>query len=175
MKTVPNRYHPLLRVLHGSVALLLFALIAVGLYMTEVAKPPFKGELYGVHKSFGMLVLGLILLRVVVRQVTAIPPHNEAMPRWQKNAARGVHALLYPLMLSMPLSGYLMSVSAGYPVSFFGLAVPSLIGKDKHLHHFVADIHETAYWVLLAVVAVHVLAVIRHTLQGHSVWRRMWW
>jgi cytochrome b561 len=167
------KYHPFLRLLHWVVALLLFGLIGVGLYMTEVAKPPFKGELYGLHKSFGMLALFLIALRLLVRQFTRIPPHLDAIPHWQRRAATLVHWLLYPLMLAMPLSGYLMSVTAGYPVQMFGLTIPPLWDKDKALNHLMRDVHETAYWVLLAVVALHVLAVLRHARQGHSVWRRM--
>jgi cytochrome b561 len=168
-----SKYHPFLRILHWVSGLMLLGVAGLGLYMSDLPNSPVKFGWYGWHKSFGMLLLLLITLRWLVRQATALPSAPEGTPAWQILAAKLSHWAFYPLMLAMPISGYVISTAGGHPVSMFGIAIPALIGKDKHIASLAYKIHETAIWILLALVAVHILAVLKHWKDGHSVLRRM--
>ena len=86
------------------------------------------------------------------------------MPRWQKAASHGTHHLLYLLIFAVPLSGWLMSSAKGYQTVWFGvLPLPDLVGKDKALGELLSGVHQWVNFTLLALVAMHLAAVAKHT------------
>ncbi len=113
---------------HWLMALLIITLGCVGLYMADLPNSPDKIKIYALHKSTGLTVLALALLRLAWR-LRDPRPRDVPMPAWQAAAARGVHVALYGLMLVMPLSGWLFNSAAGFPLQWFGLVnLPSLSG-----------------------------------------------
>lgn len=162
------------KLFHWGMALLVISLICVGLYMDSMPLGPEKLKLYGLHKSFGVLVLMLAVLRIGWR-FSAKSPMLLGMPRWMMLAARSTHASLYALLFLMPLSGWAMSAAAGFPVSFFGLfLLPPLVGPDNEMKHIYAEAHEYMAYLLILIIVVHASAALwHHFVRRDDTLRRM--
>jgi len=80
----------------------------------------------------------------------------------EKILAHLAHGALYLLMIIVPLSGYLMLNLFGYPVKFFSIELPSLVTANPELGMTFAEIHEVSAFILLGIVAIHILAVVKH-------------
>ena len=165
MDTTITRYTTTAIALHWLTALLIFAVFPLGMYMHDLPLSPTKLQLYSYHKWIGVTVLLLAALRIVWRVTHKPPALPSTMPRWQQIASEGAHQLLYVLMLAIPFSGWLMSSAKGFKTVWFGvLPLPDLVGKDKALGDALAGVHEALSYVLLAVVVLHLAAVIKHRL-----------
>jgi cytochrome b561 len=145
-------------------ALLLLAMVAFGLYMTGLPLGVRKLKLYALHKSFGILVLGLAVLRVLWRLRVTRPP-AVPMPAWQSWAAGAAALALYALMFLIPLSGWLFNSAAGFPLRWFGLVnLPHLVAANATLKPLARDLHEALAWTLVVLVALHAAAAVKHHL-----------
>lgn len=159
----PSRYGGVAITLHWVVALLILGLLGVGLWMTELKASPFKIQVYGWHKAIGLTVLTLAALRLIWRVTHRPPDLPAAIPRWQRLAAGISHWSLYGLMLAMPLTGWLQNSAAGFPLTWFGLfKVPPLIARDRDAFAFWQDVHQALAYTLMALIALHVAAAIKH-------------
>ena len=144
-------------------ALLIFTMLGLGLYMTSLTFSLEKLKLYGWHKELGVLILMLVIFRILWRLSNITPPLPTAMPHWQKLASRAAHLAFYGFLIIMPLTGWLISSAAGLPVSFFGLFVlPTLIPADEHLRLLFSDIHQWLAYTLIATICAHVAAALQH-------------
>src|SRR5262249_37078940 len=114
------------------------------------------------HKSFGLTVLALAVLRFILRLKLGAPPLPESIPAHERALAHMSHWLFYVFMIGIPLSGYVMTASFGTPLKWFGLPVPHLIGIDRDRGHLFADIHAYAAYTLIGLITIHVLAVVLH-------------
>lgn len=115
------------------------------------------------HKSIGMTVLGLVLVRILWRLFNRPPPLPLDTPRWQRRASAATHWTLYLLILAMPLSGWAWSSAAGYGAEFFGLIeIPGFIAANKSWADRLHRVHETLALALVAVISIHVLAALHH-------------
>ncbi|MFU8878152.1 MAG: cytochrome b, partial [Wenzhouxiangellaceae bacterium] len=120
-------------------------------------------QLVNQHKSIGMTVLLLVLLRIAWRLFNRPPPLPPWTPAWERRAAAATHWLLYGLILAMPLSGWAWTSSAGYGAEFFGLLdIPGIAPVDERLEEILGGVHEWLSRAILALVALHVLAALRH-------------
>lgn len=170
-------HYPLsMKLFHWVMGLAIVGLLAVGLYMEGLPREdPLKWPLYDLHKAIGVCVLLLFVPRVLNRmrsQVPAFPEHFRAI---EKHAAHFGHLVLYGLMVAMPISGVVMSQSGGYPISVFGLIVPTFIDKDPDLFKQARELHELLGNGLIVVVSIHILAVIKHRLiDKTNLLDRMW-
>jgi len=153
--------------LHWLVAALVVVQVAWGWAMQEIPKHPLgpRAEAFNLHKSIGLTILALMLVRLGWR-LRHPPPPLPAMPRWQSMLARGNHALLYAALLAMGIAGYLGSVFSGYPVKVFGLVVPAWGWKDEAIKAAMSAIHLVTSWVLVAAIALHVAGAFKHALTG---------
>lgn len=129
--------------------------------------------LYEWHKSLGVLVFVLFWLRVLTRWLTTVPPLPETIPAIQRFTAHIVAYLLYICMLVMPVSGYAVSNMNGYGVKFFGYPLPTMFAENPELAQLAEQIHTYTAYVLLGLLALHILGVILHHLQGEEILRRM--
>jgi cytochrome b561 len=172
---VPLKYKSTAKLLHWLIALLVFGLLAVGLYMTGLKTTPQKIQLYMTHKSVGLTVLLLMCGRLLYRWRNPAPALPEAMPAWQKHMAALTHVMLYLLLLAMPISGWLMNSASGFPMKYFGwFRVPDLIARDAERLAFFKAAHEYIAWSLMAFIVLHVLAALKHHfLNRDDVLRRM--
>ena len=114
------------------------------------------------HKSFGMLILLLVLVRINLRAWKPTPPIVPPLPAWQHWLARVVHLTLYAAMIAMPLLGWLMTSAKGGTIPFFGLTVAPLISPDKALGHTLEEIHEFIGNALYYVIGLHAAAALFH-------------
>jgi cytochrome b561 len=150
--------------LHWLTAALIAANLLLGLAMVPLPITPRKLEWYVWHKSIGITIFTLTSLRLAWRAVRP-HPHPVPMPAWQRRAAAASHALLYVLLLVIPVSGWLYSSATGVQVSYLGLfALPNLVDKDKALGDALRLVHVGLNSLLVAVVLVHVVAAIKHHL-----------
>ena len=171
-----GRYTRTAIVLHWLIAIVVLGMIGWGWWMQQIPKIPVgpRVDAYNLHKSVGLSVLLLMLLRVAWR-ATNPPPGLPPMPRWQAGAARCVHLLLYLCLLVQPLSGYLGSAYSGYPVKFFGLTLPAWVPKDAALKDSMSLIHLANSWVLVTAVLLHLAGSAKHALiDRDGSFRRMW-
>lgn len=152
------------RTLHWLMALLIIGLGLVGLYMTDLPNSAQKVRIYALHKSVGLTVLALLLLRLAWRLADR-RPDELPMPHWQALAARAVHVLLYLLMLVLPLSGWLYNSASGYALQWFGLFnLPAIVERSHDLHEIAEEAHELMFWLLALMVAAHAGAAFYHHL-----------
>jgi len=163
IKNTENSYGWVSRFLHWIVFVLVAGMLAIGLYMTDQKFSPDILKLYGLHKSIGITVLALAVLRVIWTLSNTAPKMLGLEKPWEKLAARSVHGLLYLCLFIMPLSGWVMSSTAGYPVSVFGLfTLPDLVGADKELHELTEEIHELTAYGFMGLIAAHAGAAFLH-------------
>jgi cytochrome b561 len=173
----PQRYTRFAVALHWIVAAVVFAQFSLGWLMQEIAKQPPgpRASAFNVHKSIGLVILGLMLVRIAWRLSHPAPP-LPAMPRWQARAALANHVLLYALLVAMPLAGYLGSAFSGYPVRFFGIMLPSWAPKSDAMKHAMSEVHLVAPWLLAAAVLLHLAAVVKHAMVDRDgLLARMGW
>lgn len=172
-----QRYTTVAVVLHWIVALVVIGQFALGWLMQEIPKSPpgQRAAVFNVHKSIGITILALMLVRLAWRY-THPPPALPPMPRWQAWTALANHRFLYALLIVMALAGYLGSSFSGYPVRFFGIALPSWAAKNDALKELMSNVHLVCAWLLATAVALHLAAVAKHALVDHdAILARMGW
>ena len=158
-----SRYDGTAIALHWTGALLILAGAGLGLTMVGLPLTPEKLRLYAWHKWIGITVFLVALARLAWRWYAPPPAYPATMARWQARAARLVQALLYTLMLAIPVSGWLYSSSTGVSVSYLGVVpLPNLVPKDKALASALLLLHQSLNAVLGAVVILHVAAAMKH-------------
>ena len=172
--TTPGRYRRPAMTLHWLIAILIFGGYGLGLFMSDLPASAEKLQYYSWHKWTGVTVFLLALLRAGWRLTHPAPPLVSG-PRWEHWAAHGAHLALYLLMLAIPLSGWLHSSASGYQTVYLGLLpIPDLIGKNKPVSEFFAEVHEWLNYALLAVLLLHAAAALQHHwLRRDDVLRRM--
>ncbi len=160
---------------HWLMAILIIGLLAVGLIMADMENSPDKFKLIGLHKEFGLVVLFLACARLGWKILDVSPLLPDNLGKFAKLGAKTAHCLLYILMFAMPLTGWLMSSAAGFPVSMFGLfLMPNLIAPDKQFGHDMGEVHENLAWVLIVLITLHVLAaLLHHFYYKDNILRRM--
>ncbi|MBX3591697.1 MAG: cytochrome b [Burkholderiaceae bacterium] len=157
------RWNALARWLHWSIALLVFVQIPLGWLASTWELSPAKLGLFAWHKSLGILVLALMVLRIVWRTTHRPPPWPLAMGRGERRAARLTHASLYLLLVLLPLTGWIVNDAAGVPFSIFRLVpLPSFVGPDEAVADAVARVHHGLSLALVALLVLHVGAALRH-------------
>jgi cytochrome b561 len=127
------------------------------------------------HKSVGITILSLAVLRLTWRLIGSTPPLPSATPIWQRRAAHVSHFLLYALLLLVPVLGWLMSSARNFPVSWFGLVtLPDLIAPNRPAYEFLHDAHEFCARLLAVIALVHIAAALKHHfIERDDVLRRM--
>ena len=149
--------------LHGAMALLMVAGFSIGLYMVGLPLSPLKLQLYSYHKWIGVSVAALLLPRIIWRGLHAPPPLPAGMPAWERTAAHASHLLLYVLMASVPVSGWLMSSAKGVTTVYLGLwPLPDLLARNEPLGLFLQALHRILNYALLSLVSLHVAAALKH-------------
>lgn len=167
LKSDARRWGSLAKTFHWLIVLLIIVQGVLGLYMVELPKKPNIIPYYNFHKSIGLTILALAVLRLVWRLFDRRPEEPPGMPRWQALGARVGHALLYLLLFLVPLSGWWFdSVTKLRPLYWFGLIqIPALGGPDPNtpnLKEIAAASHEWLFWTLVAVAAGHAAMALIH-------------
>jgi cytochrome b561 len=169
-----ERYTRTAIALHWLIAALVLVELAHGWWMQEIPKQPpgLRADAFNLHKSAGLVVLALMLIRLGWR-IAHRPPALPPMLKWQALLAKANHVLLYTMVIAMPLSGYLGSVFSGYPIKWFGVTLPAWGWADPTIKDWMSVVHLTTSWILLVSLCLHITGTIKHTLAGDRVMARM--
>jgi cytochrome b561 len=169
-------YHPVAKTLHWITALLVLGMIGVGLWMVDLPIGVTKLLAYAWHKWIGLVVLTLTVLRLLWRWYSPPPPLPDTVTAWESRLAPVSHGALLVLLLAMPVSGWLMSSAGGVTVYWFGMVqLPDLVARDPLTFEMLRVTHHQLAWVLIALLAVHVSAVVHHdVVRRDGIFRRMW-
>lgn len=156
-------YGAVAQFLHWLTAALIFAILPIAWVMTEMAKDnPDREDLFLVHKSIGVTIFALVVLRLVWRATHPAPPLVGRFARWEAFLAKLNYVLLYFILIAMPISGFITSAASNHPVNYFGLFTLPSLPENKPLAHLAGEAHEAMAWVVYAAVALHILAVAWH-------------
>jgi cytochrome b561 len=162
-KNTTTTYGTVNKFLHWSIGLLIIAMVAVGMYMTSMEGSDQKWYIYGLHKSFGIVVLVLVFARVLWRLVNITPDLPASMPDWQKKASKLTHYALYLIMVVYPVSGFLMSVMAGRYIEVFGMFTIPFFTEEKTATASAAHwMHVNLTYVAIGLISFHVFAALYH-------------
>ena len=150
--------------LHWLVAAGLVGMLLFGMAVGAMTSGPEKTAAIQIHKSFGIIVGGLALVRLVWRCREGFPPPVPLMPRWEVRAARRMHEALLCFTVAMPLTGVLKSISYARPVEVFGMPfLPQLLAeKNVPLNEAVSLAHMTLGYLLAVLVLLHAAAALKH-------------
>lgn len=158
----PVSRHPLsVSLLHWLLAVTLLGNFAIGWLLDD------HEELIALHKSLGVAVLGLALIRIVnrLRMRRRLPPSVNAKGSASYLAEKAVHHLLYLLMLAIPILGWLKTNAAGHVVTCFGLfSLPTLVHKSRELSQLFGEIHALSAYTIVALVGCHVMGAMAHSI-----------
>ena len=146
---------------------LIVALVAIQFVIAKAAMSLPLGLhkliLFARHKSFGMTILMLAVLRLAWRLRHPPPPLPHGMTAAERILAHATHTAFYVLLIAMPLTGWMMSSAKNYSVSWFGLFTwPNLIRPDEAAFKLLRETHDLSSNLLLAIVVLHVLAALKH-------------
>lgn len=162
-RAAPSRYGPVAMILHWIIALLIVAQFVLAELAEDLPLGMEKLQLLANHKSVGITVLGLAVLRLGWRLAVPPPPLPGAVPRWQARVSTATHWAFYGLLFAMPLSGWIFSSAASFSVSWFNLVqLPDLVGADEGLADIAEEIHEILARGLFVLALVHVAAALKH-------------
>ena len=165
LKNTREEWGSVSKALHWLVVLLILAMAWIGLRMGDMPNGPDKIATYAMHKSIGITILALVLLRLAWRLYAGAPAAVAGTPAWQERAASLVHWALYGVLLAMPISGWVLNSASGFPLQWFGLVnLPAIAGRDHDLHELAESVHEWLFWTLVALVVAHAAAAFHHHL-----------
>ena len=170
-----HRYSTVSLVFHWGTALLVVAQVLL-ITVYESTEGPTAREFITLHKSVGLSILVLTLVRIAWRLANPAIPLPVETPRWQKIAARATHVLFYVLLIGLPLGGWAASSAGGRAIAWFGLFNWPLLPLplDRELAGRFMDLHEAGVKVLYVLLALHVLGGLKHHLiDRDNVLRRM--
>jgi cytochrome b561 len=141
----------------------------------SLPRGPAMIEAWGWHKSIGMTIFMLAVVRLVWRWMNPVPDLSAEIKPWEQVLAKLSHVLLYALLFAVPLTGWLMSSAKNFPVSWFSLFQwPDLVGPDPAFSKIMEATHETLVKVLFVVALLHMAGALKHHFfDKNDVLRRM--
>lgn len=174
-RVLPGMFTPFARLLHWLMAILIVAMLYVGVGM--VASLSHRDALLALHRPLGIAILLMAVLRLVYRLRHRPPTLPADLSRWQQYAAHASHWLLYVLMLAMPLIGWAMLSAGGYPVGLFaGIVLPPILSHDASLYAGLRALHGVLAYLFFAMILLHAAAALSHAwMRGDGVFSSMTW
>ncbi len=162
----PTEYTSTAKLLHWLVA----GLVVIQLVLANLGESAEDADdlvrelaLFANHRSVGITILTLIIIRLLWRWRNPAPRLPETVPRWQITASRVSHYSLYGILLAMPVSGWLMSSAADVSVTWFNLVqMPDIVAPDHELEEIFEEVHELLAKLLFVIASLHILAALKH-------------
>ena len=159
----PSRYTALAQGFHWIIAALIVIQFTLAWTADDLPLGARKLGLLARHKSVGMTVLMLAVLRLLWRLRNPAPPLPAGMSFLERRLAHITHVAFYVLLFAMPLTGWMMSSAKNYSVSWFGwFTWPNLIGKNEAAFDFLRATHDALSYVLFCIAILHILAALKH-------------
>ncbi|HKM63706.1 MAG TPA: cytochrome b [Acidisphaera sp.] len=154
-----RRYSEGAMVFHWITAVLMFATLPIAWAMVSMPRDdPARPVWFMIHKSIGITIFAVVLLRILWRALVRPPALAGRLPAWEAWTARVNHVLLYAILIVMPVSGYI----GGRAPMFFGLFQLPVVTEDKAFAHAAMTVHLVTQWVVYLVIALHLLGVVWH-------------
>lgn len=152
------------KVLHWSIAFLILGLIALGWYMVDLSYyDKWYHDSLTMHRALGMLVLLLAIAKIVWTILSTRPELPQGMKAWERMSAHGAHLALFFMMVAIPLTGYVISTSAGDGIEVYDwFTIPALFQAGDQLRDLAIEFHYYLAYGTLALVAVHAGAAFKH-------------
>lgn len=158
-----QRHHPAIIVLHWTVAALIALAVAAVLLHEAFENREWRKAFVDLHRSLGITVWLAVLARACLRFPLGAHRVNASLPPSWRLAALGGHAVLYVLMLALPVLGWLQTNAASRTVTYFWtFPLPSIVGGDRDLADTLHEWHETLAWLLLGIAAAHAAVALYH-------------
>lgn len=166
------RYPLIHRLLHWTIAVIVLGTLPIGMIFMFLEfegtlatfGQPTTDLLYTYHKSFGVLILLLMLIRLAVRLAFGKPDYRPPIAGWERAVSTAVHASLYALLILQPMLGWAATAAGGYPVQFFAWNLPGFLAKDEALSSTLYGVHGLAGWLILLLAGLHIAGALRHWL-----------
>ena len=146
--------------LHWVMATCFLAIYLIGIVMARLPREVvFRGSFYNIHKSFGILVLGLLLVRIFTLLQVFGRKYIKRKPKLTRQwiAIAALHAFLYCFMLGVPISGIFLSNTGGHEIPFFFIKLPNWFEENRAIAHIAESLHFWLAYTLLALVVLHVM------------------
>lgn len=177
MRNGTNRFGLISKLLHWGMAVFLIAMLIFGTVLADMKPSLANLYLFGLHKSLGITVLALVMLRIGWTLFSRPPPPLGAeQSKTQARLARATHLGLYAVMIAMPLTGWIASSAAIFEIRFFDLfAIPSIAPTDAELEKRIFALHGILGTFFVALIGLHVAgALVRQFVKKDRTLARMW-
>ena len=178
VKNTLSRFGLFSKLLHWLIAILILGLIWLGWYMVDLTYyDKWYNDSLHYHKSLGILALALALVKIGWQCHTPAPGPVAGLKTREKAGAKVMHYVLWGMMLLIPVTGYLISTSAGKPIQLFNwFELPAIVDVDEQLRELAIDVHFYLAYATLFLVAGHAGAALKHHfINGDDTLRRMLW
>jgi cytochrome b561 len=164
LRNTEQGYGLVSRVLHWVVAALVIGLLWLGWYMVDLSYfDPWVNTSLSLHRSIGLIALVLGAIKILWTLYSPPPPLASGMRGVERLAARSAHLVLFAMMIVIPVSGYLISISDGRGFPMFGLfRVPALVPVDRELRDLAIAVHYWASYGTAGLILVHALGALKH-------------
>ena len=156
-------YNAIAKSLHWLIVVLLVAQFAVAWTMPDIQRDTKPVDLIAWHLSVGTFILLVMLVRLVWRMISTVPPAPANLPPLLQGVSRATHVLLYALLIVLPVLGWINANARGWTVQLFGaIPLPSLVAQGSPFGREMGDIHQLAAMVLFGAAGLHVLGALYH-------------
>ena len=161
---VTSEYTSLAIILHWLLACLLVFQLCLGIFMVDIPKGPDSPRAlwFNFHKSLGILLSLLIVLRLIWRLKNPPPNLPASITGWKRTISHINHFFLYVCMIVMPVSGIIGSIFSKYPINFFGTPLPRLADPNEAIKSLTSDLHQYFAVAFITLILIHILAALKH-------------
>lgn len=170
-----SSYGPVAKFFHWLIFLLVAGMLLMGYLMDDISDKTLHGNVMNIHKLLGLLILALMVLRLLWAIINVKPALPFNTPLWQQWLERGMHFLLYLVLLLMPISGWVGSVAGGRPPHLAGFNFSLPVAQNKSFGHFLFhQIHDNLAIIIIVLVSLHMCAALyHHFIKRDAILRRM--
>jgi len=157
------RWGTVSKFLHWIIVLLIITQYVLAEVAEDLPLGLQKFETYARHKSIGITILGLAVLRLLWRWLNPTPELPGTLKPYERFLARVTHFGLYVFLFAQPLTGWIVSNAENFPVSYFGwFTLPDLVAPDKEFGEFMEKVHGTIFKCMLVLATLHIAAALKH-------------
>jgi cytochrome b561 len=151
------------RLLHWVTAAIVIGMIPVGVYMANASPGPTQDLLFHLHRSFGVVLLPIVIVRLIYRLAHPPPPLPQDIPTIQRGAAHAVHWALYALLIVQPIVGWIATSAYRAPILvFWAFELPPIWPVDRAFSERMFLVHRVFGFVIAILALMHIAAALYH-------------